>query len=304
MWTNESFVTYPATLLSNVGIVPKSQPPTPLIIDYILIAVLICLFLVGAPINLVAFAQIHQKSSSSAITRTGLHLLKIHLNLSDLMIIFIYTTTKICWLITYQWRGGDFLCKLIQFLNSTSFQISSNIIVCIALDRLLVVLYKRRTVDVRRSIRVAIAFAWFFAIIVNIPQLFAWKVLRPFPDVVWEQCVTIWFYRKFEMTSIPNSTKSVTDLIMDENVYSFFHLVLVFWLPLILIAVFYVIVACFLERLTSEHKPLPEMASNRYNLIVSKWFPKRYQCHSSSDAYNMSQLASEGKFSRFFFIIF
>jgi hypothetical protein len=102
-------------------------PPNPLTADYIQLTLLIVLFMVGAPINLVSFNKLWQRKT---VLNTGrLTMLKLHLNIADLMILFIYVTSTACWQITFQWRGGDILCKCIKFLQSTSFQLSSNIMV-------------------------------------------------------------------------------------------------------------------------------------------------------------------------------
>lgn len=273
-------------------------PPMPLVIDYVHIGILIILFLVGAPINLIAFAQLNQNVPKSMVRRSGLHLLKVHLNLTDLMIIFIYTTNKICWLITYQWRGGELLCKLMQFFNSTAFQISSNIIVCIAFDRLFVVLYKWRTAKIRRVLRISLGLAWFLAILLNLPQLFTWTVITPYPGTypAWKQCVTVWLYkRQVEMNSNPNSTKFIPEPIFDEYMYTLFHLLVIFWLPLALIVICYVVVGCFLERLTSEHKCLKEELSVQQEKEQHLKLLNSKQRSSLSDEHNASQL-TEGKF--------
>ncbi|KHJ97236.1 hypothetical protein OESDEN_02793 [Oesophagostomum dentatum] len=65
-----------------------------------------------------------------------LDLLKRHLNYTDLLVIFVYVPSRACWLLTYDWRGGDFLCRLVKMMHTVAFQSSSNVIVCIALDRL------------------------------------------------------------------------------------------------------------------------------------------------------------------------
>lgn len=66
----------------------------------------------------------------------GFLLLKINLNISDLLILTILAVGKLCWLATYAWYGGDLLCKLFNFMSMFALYISSNIVVCIALDRL------------------------------------------------------------------------------------------------------------------------------------------------------------------------
>ncbi|CAK5084999.1 unnamed protein product [Meloidogyne enterolobii] len=50
-------------------------------------------------------------------------MLKKHLNYSDLLVLFIYVPSRACWLVTYDWRGGDLLCRLIKFAHTFAFQV-------------------------------------------------------------------------------------------------------------------------------------------------------------------------------------
>jgi hypothetical protein len=70
--------------------------------------------------------------------------MNINLNVSDLMILLILAFGKLVWLGTYAWYGGEILCKLFNYITILSFYISSNIVVCIALDRLRNVLSANR----------------------------------------------------------------------------------------------------------------------------------------------------------------
>lgn len=56
----------------------------------------------------------------------------------------LYALGRAVWLGTYQWLGGEALCRLMRFGEELSFAISSNLIVAIALDRLLVLIAPRR----------------------------------------------------------------------------------------------------------------------------------------------------------------
>lgn len=73
----------------------NARPPEPLAVDHIQLALLFLLFVVGAPINLVSLTKLRGRRS---LARTGrLALLRLHLNISDLMVLFIYATSTICW---------------------------------------------------------------------------------------------------------------------------------------------------------------------------------------------------------------
>src|SRR5271165_3908506 len=88
--------------------------PEPQIGDYIEMAYLGLFILVGAPLNLAAFVKLFKRFKAIGCTR--LLLLKIHLNITDMMVIFSYAIAEFCWLVTYDWRGGSVLCPVIMFM--------------------------------------------------------------------------------------------------------------------------------------------------------------------------------------------
>ena len=75
--------------------------------DYVKIAYLSVFFFVGASINVAAFERL--KSAMPPHNRVDriLHRLKSHINYSDQLVIFVYTLSDLCWLTTYDWRGGE-----------------------------------------------------------------------------------------------------------------------------------------------------------------------------------------------------
>lgn len=116
------------------------HPPEPITSDYVELGTLVVLFVVGGPLNLAAWQQLQEHPIGNR-----LDILKRHLNYTDLLVMFIYCPSRALWLITYDWRGGNALCKMVAFLHGLTFQISANVIVCIALDRLLAVLKLSRS---------------------------------------------------------------------------------------------------------------------------------------------------------------
>ncbi len=121
-----------------------SRPPERLVGDYIKIGYLTFMFIIGAPINLAAFFQLQDSGASVPRTSRGIVseilTFKKHLNMADLLIFFVFVTSEACWLVSWEWRGGLILCKLVMFTRMLGFQMSSNLVVCIALNRYLSVL--------------------------------------------------------------------------------------------------------------------------------------------------------------------
>lgn len=219
--------------------------------DIIRLAVLATLFAVGAPLNLAALSQLLTSRKTLSASGRRMHLLKLHLNASDLLILFVYTASQICWLITYEWRGGPVLCKLVKFLHTLSFGISSNVIVCIAFDRMASTFEsRRRSSDDSnkpglRRVKITLCVAWLLAILGALPQFFVWRTYQPFyPDKSWTQCVSIWFVREYDMKWY-NRTLTA-DPFISKRGYAIFHVVAIFWIPCLLVAVCYLHVMAWL----------------------------------------------------------
>lgn len=252
-------------------ITAKTTPPTPLLADHVQLMLLILMFCFGAPINLAAFTRLLRQRSLGRHGR--LNLLKLHLNVTDLMVLFIYVTAQVCWQITYEWRGGDFLCKVVKFLGSTSFQASSNLIVSVAMDRLFTVLngnqwykkrFRRRTVW---YVRFCLAIAWISAVVINAPQLYVWRLYTPFPSSqrTWRQCITIYAmhaHRQKMAQSYNFTSRNGSNFLVDATwnpaisafAYNFIHVLFVFWIPALLIITCYSFVLLFLYRIEVKRR--------------------------------------------------
>ncbi|CAB3405940.1 unnamed protein product [Caenorhabditis bovis] len=227
-------------LLGNMSESPSSselvddigKPPEPITSDYVEMLTLVFMFIIGAPLNLGAFTQLHERPIS-----TRLDLLKRSLNYSDLLILFIYVPSRACWLLTYDWRGGDLLCKIVKMMHNLAFQSSSNVIVCIAVDRFLSVVSTSHHLPnraVRRTKMMLIA-AWVIAFIISCPQLFIWQDYLAIPEYNWSQCLQIW--------EIARHTNTTAKIDFDaETWYSVLHICFVFWIPAVVILLSYIVV--------------------------------------------------------------
>ncbi|VDD97440.1 unnamed protein product [Enterobius vermicularis] len=113
-------------------------PPAHLFSDYIEIVYLATALVVGIPTNVYILTKLFRdrRQAQDHSIKSSFLLLNINLNITDLLILLIVAFGKLCWIITYSWYGGEFLCKTFHFLSAFALYISSNIVVCIALDRL------------------------------------------------------------------------------------------------------------------------------------------------------------------------
>lgn len=211
------------------------MPPEPILGDYVEMFTLVLNFIVGAPLNLAAYTQLSERPTS-----TRLDLLKRSLNYSDLLVLFIYVPSRACWLLTYDWRGGDALCKIVKMFHTFAFQSSSNVIVCIAVDRLLSVLspsHHSPNKALRRT-KMMLIVAWIVALVISCPQIFVWRAYLALPEYNWSQCLQIWEIARMENYGKPE----VVPTFDAEFWYSILHISLVFWIPCIIIMLSYIIV--------------------------------------------------------------
>lgn len=109
---------------------------------YLELGLLYAQMIVGIPLNSYAFYRLFIKPP--ATIRQGQEvsrrfaLLQKNLNLSDLLVLLLFLPHQIAMQYTNNvWNACATLCRLTKFWNNLAFHISSNIVVCIAVDRLI-----------------------------------------------------------------------------------------------------------------------------------------------------------------------
>ncbi|KAJ8918060.1 hypothetical protein NQ315_011517 [Exocentrus adspersus] len=124
------------------------------------------LFVVAAVGNLTVFISLfrsrHRKSRISLMIR--------HLAMADLIVTFIMIPIEISWRLTGRWLAGNVACKVFLFLRAFGPYLSSNVLVCVSLDRYFAVLHPLKVNDARRRGKIMLAFAWCASFIYCIPQ--------------------------------------------------------------------------------------------------------------------------------------
>ncbi|PIC16768.1 hypothetical protein B9Z55_023253 [Caenorhabditis nigoni] len=241
--------------------------PTYLISDYIEIAYLGLVLLFGVPANVIILKKLiaEWKTANRDMVKSGFVLLKINLNITDLLIL-TYSLGKLIWLITYRWVGGDYACRFYQMFSMFSLYSSSNIVMCIALDRLRNVIYANQihTKSSKVSLVHILAWtSWIAALLCSIPQYFFFQTIEVYPDFV--QCTDVWQIRRhfdMEIRYFAKDSFFLTETF--ENLYNILHLLIVFWGPfsVLVIAYFYIT-----SRLVKYSKRKPG-AQNITDLIV------------------------------------
>ncbi|KRX42056.1 Gonadotropin-releasing hormone receptor [Trichinella britovi] len=209
--------------------IDQADRPTRLPVDNIRLTLMILLFIIGTPVNVMAFVRIRR---SMQCVKTQLKLLKLHLNISDLMVMLIYTGSQIVWLITVEWRSSNAFCKTLKFLHALCFSISSNVIVCIALHRFTSIFFPSAQLT-----KITLTLAWILAIVTSIPQFATWTVYQPKDTASWHQCVSVWFAKEHQLY-MQNYT-DFQNIIVTSTAYSIYHVLTVFWIPACLIIICY-----------------------------------------------------------------
>lgn len=120
-------------------------------------------------------------------------------------------------------------CKLFLFIRAFCLYLSSNVLVCVSLDRCFAVIYPLRVTDARRRGKSMLMGAWIIAILNALPQsvFFQVQVHPKFPG--FRQCVT------FE--SFSNSPAL-------ESAYNWFCLIAMYFVPLLIISIAYSAIVC------------------------------------------------------------
>lgn len=118
-------------------------------------------------------------------------------------------------------------------------QISSNVIVVIAIDRLLTVVSASHHRPERAHKRTSFMLlnAWVAALIISAPQFAVWRAYEAFPSKKWSQCMQIWEIFRAEAVFNNNTAVNSHKLMREENVYVVLHMLLIFWIPAMVVLV-------------------------------------------------------------------
>lgn len=84
---------------------------------------------------------------------------------------FVLIIFQVGWRITVQWLAGNAACKTFLFLRAFGLYLSSNVLVCVSLDRYFAVLHPLRVNDARRRGKLMLACAWGISLVYAIPQV-------------------------------------------------------------------------------------------------------------------------------------
>ncbi|CAB3397760.1 unnamed protein product [Caenorhabditis bovis] len=200
--------------------------------DYIQLLLYTIFMIVGLPVNISTLIYMLKRYRHA---KSFLLLLHINLNVSDILVLGLYVPGLAGWLITWEWKGGNVMCKFMRFVDAFVLAISSNIMVCIALYRLSALRYPLwvNAVGHSRVPRMLVA-AWLIAILTMLPQVFVWHEAEFLNGI--RQCVTIW------SEQLINGINLTDNEMIDMKFYMLQNTTIIFYIPLLILIICYVLI--------------------------------------------------------------
>lgn len=178
------------------------------------------MFLVSSVANLRVLLLLKKRYD---LKKARIDLLLIHLAIADLTVTFFLMPMEVGWAATVMWYGGDFLCRFMSFFRIFGLFLSSNILICISLNRFFAIIKPLSSCSSSKNLKIQLFIAWVVSILSSSPQPVIFHVAHH-PNHTWySQCVTF--------NSFPSPAA--------EYAYIIFGMVMVYFLPLIVIVVTY-----------------------------------------------------------------
>ncbi|CAH2049603.1 unnamed protein product, partial [Iphiclides podalirius] len=164
--------------------------------------------------------------------KSRVDLLMTHLAVADISVTCGVIPLEIGWKYTNEWLAGNALCKILLVMRAFGLYLSSNVLVCISLDRFFAVLYplKLRTASTRS--KYMLYCAWAMALACSLPQSAVFRVLEHPQLAGFEQCVS---FGAFSSAA-------------QEVAYNVACLCAMYFVPLLVITACYVCIFCRIRR--------------------------------------------------------
>uniref|UniRef100_A0A8C5WPR8 Oxytocin receptor n=1 Tax=Laticauda laticaudata TaxID=8630 RepID=A0A8C5WPR8_LATLA len=93
-----------------------------------------------------------------------------HLSIADLVVALFQVLPQLIWDITFRFKGPDYLCRLIKYLQVVGMFASTYMLLLMSLDRCLAICQPLRSLH-RRSDRLSVLLTWVVCLLFSIPQL-------------------------------------------------------------------------------------------------------------------------------------
>nr|XP_046478657.1 adipokinetic hormone/corazonin-related peptide receptor variant I-like [Neodiprion pinetum] len=93
-----------------------------------------------------------------------------HLAAADLLVTFFMIPLEGGFHLIVQWLDGNLACKFFLFLRAFALYLSSNVLVCVSLDRYSAILHPLKNYDARRRGKMMLCGAWICSFFYALPQ--------------------------------------------------------------------------------------------------------------------------------------
>ena len=102
---------------------------------------------------------------------SNINFLILQLAISDTLVALFCLLADGAWKATYQWLAGDFMCKLVKYMQMFALYASTYIIVTIGMDRCIAIRFTLTRFDHKRVVKTMSLCAWTVAGICSLPQV-------------------------------------------------------------------------------------------------------------------------------------
>lgn len=178
------------------------------------------LFLVSSVANLTVLYILIRRYRK---IKSRVNLLLINLAIADLLVTFLMMPLEIGWAATVMWTAGDVLCRVFSFFRIFGLFLSSNVLICISIDRFYAIVCPLASGKASQKMTVLLTSAWVVSILEASPQIYIFHV-EAHPQFTWyTQCVTY--------NSFPSAAW--------ETAYTIFGMVMMYLVPLLVIIITY-----------------------------------------------------------------
>ncbi|CAH2049599.1 unnamed protein product, partial [Iphiclides podalirius] len=168
--------------------------------------------------------------------KSRVDLLMTHLAVADISVTCGVIPLEIGWKYTNEWLAGNALCKILLVMRAFGLYLSSNVLVCISLDRFFAVLYPLKLRAARKRSKHMLFCAWIMALACSLPQSVVFRVLEHPQVAGFEQCVSFGAFTSAAM----------------EVAYNVACLCGMYFVPLCVISTCYVCIFCRIRYCSKE----------------------------------------------------
>lgn len=133
----------------------------------------------------------------TSILRTGrqntstVYMLLVQLTIADLLVTTFCILTDAIWMLTVQWYGGEFLCKMVKFMQMFSLYLSTFVLVLIGFDRLCAVRFPMARARAKKDVRKGIVCIWTLSALFSSPQVSYTKLY-----CIWWKVHSFFFFKQ------------------------------------------------------------------------------------------------------------